>query len=1145
MLKKIFTTVIITLTAALAFAQGDDCLNATDIGALPSPIACPDGSGTTFTYNGTTNGATAENPYSSLACMDAPAADVWIQFEASGNDMNLDFTSNMNGANIGVYSGTGCNNLTGLFCENSNNGNISTTISPLNPGETYFVQISGEDETDVGDFTLDLTNFDNCDLCVLNSNLTVTPAPTNGYYLPGETVQFCLEITDFEQVSANWIHSIVPSFGASWDTGSITPISSPTAGTGYNWIWTNGPNGPGWYVDDGDGNVTNNFGDPDIDGTGSWTFCWEITVSNNCTANGDLSSSINTTSDGETGSWSSTACTGDPDVPFQAAMICCGVPDVSFTDESCPGASDGTFSATGIDGIAPYDYVFENSAGTVVYTENNVPDGVASTATGLPADTYTVTVTDDNGCEQLVDVTIDVPPCSTPTFDPEPADVTVQCLGDVPAMTTLDWTDMCDGIGSVTGTDVSDGNTCPEVITRTWEYTNSCGNTATVSQIITVNDDIDPAGTAPADVTVQCIGDVPAADINDVTGVSDNCTTNPTVTHVGDVSDGNTCPEEITRTYRVEDDCGNFIDVDQIITVNDDTAPTASNPATTTVQCASDVPATDPTVVTDEADNCTANPTVTFLSETSDNNVCDGEELTRVYEIADDCGNTTTVTHTIIIDAYTPTFTLAGTNPTSCQAMDGSIAINGLNPNTDYQINYNSGSTFIFNTDINGDYVISGLGAGVYTNFIISSTICLSCASSDNTVIELVGPNSPAVNAGEDVEICEGEDLTLTAQNPDGANISWDQGVSDGVSFTPNVSTEIYTVTANLGGCISTDDIEVIIHPLPSLDAGTDVSICEGESVTLSASGANNYSWDNGVADDVSFSPNTTTIYTVTGTSQEGCTTSDEVEVTVHSNPDVNIQADKTDGCLPLKVQFENNSSNADECVYTISDGTELTDCAATHTFYEPGCYDIDFKVTNTNGCTNSVAIEDYICVENLPQADFSFNPKELTTLKPTANFYNQSTDAIHYEWIFNNNTTSTNEDPVHTFLAIEDTYQVTLLAFGENGCADSITREVPLIEELLFYIPNTFTPDGNALNQTFKPVFTSGFDPYEYELLIFNRWGEIVFESNNSEAGWDGTYGVSSNKIVKSGTYVWKIFFKTKYDDEQKTEIGHVNLLK
>jgi hypothetical protein len=89
--------------------------------------------------------------------------------------------------------------------------------------------------------------------------------------------------------------------------------------------------------------------------------------------------------------------------------------------------------------------------------------------------------------------------------------------------------------------DVSDGNTCPEVITRTYEAEDDCGNTAQCTQLITVDDTTDPQITCPDDVSVQCIGDVPAADINDVTA-SDNCGS-VTVRHVDDVSDGNTCPE--------------------------------------------------------------------------------------------------------------------------------------------------------------------------------------------------------------------------------------------------------------------------------------------------------------------------------------------------------------------------------------------------------------------------------------------------------------------------------------------------------------------------------------------------------------------------------------------------------------------------
>ena len=96
--------------------------------------------------------------------------------------------------------------------------------------------------------------------------------------------------------------------------------------------------------------------------------------------------------------------------------------------------------------------------------------------------------------------------------------------------------------------------------------------------------------------------------------------------------------------------------------------------------------------------------------------------------------------------------------------------------------------------------------------------------------------------------------------------------------------------------------------------------------------------------------------------------------------------------------------------------------------------------------------------------------------------------------------------------------------------------------------MPNTFSPDDDTYNQTFDPVFTSGFDPYNYHLTIFNRWGEIVFESYNHEIGWNGTYGGVSGGAVfncQDGTYTWKIKFKARTNGEQIIEIGHVNLIR
>ena len=107
----------------------------------------------------------------------------------------------------------------------------------------------------------------------------------------------------------------------------------------------------------------------------------------------------------------------------------------------------------------------------------------------------------------------------------------------------------------------------------------------------------------------------PLPNIAVVTDEADNCAACPVVAFVSDVSDGNTCPEVITRTYSVTDACGNQINVTQTITVDDNTHPTASNPAPVTVQCIGDVPAADIAVVTDEADNCGVAPVVAFVSD--------------------------------------------------------------------------------------------------------------------------------------------------------------------------------------------------------------------------------------------------------------------------------------------------------------------------------------------------------------------------------------------------------------------------------------------------------------------------------------------------------------------------------------------------
>ncbi|TMI61229.1 MAG: immunoglobulin domain-containing protein, partial [Bacteroidetes bacterium] len=284
--------------------------------------------------------------------------------------------------------------------------------------------------------------------------------------------------------------------------------------------------------------------------------------------------------------------------------------------------------------------------------------------------TRTYRVTDACGNNITVTQTITVQDLVPPTAS-NPAPVTVACIADVPAPDVTVVTDEADNCtGPITVTHVGDvsSGTCPIIITRTYRVTDACGNNITVTQTITVQDLVPPTASNPAPVTVACIADVPVPDVTVVTDEADNCTGPITVTHVGDVSSG-TCPIIITRTYRVTDACGNNITVTQTITVQDLVPPTASNPAPVTVACIADVPAPDPAVVTDEADNCTGPITVVFVSDAS-SGTCP-IIITRTYRVTDACGNNITVTQTITVQDLVPPIisTLPATTTINCPAV--------------------------------------------------------------------------------------------------------------------------------------------------------------------------------------------------------------------------------------------------------------------------------------------------------------------------------------------------------------------------------------------------------------------------------------------------------------------------------------------
>ena len=1067
----------------------------------------------------------------------------------------------------------------------------------------------------------------------------------------------------------------------------------------------------------------------------------------------------------------------------------------------------------------------DNQGVPVVAFVGDVSDGLSCPETI----TRTYSITDLCGNVVLVTQLIIVNDVTNPT-GVAPANVNVECIGDVPASNILDITNEADNctlnpVVAFVG-DVSDGLSCPETITRTYSITDDCGNQITVDQLIIVNDVTNPTGTAPATVNVECIGDVPVNNPLSITNEADNCTANPVVAFVGDVSNGLSCPETITRTYSITDDCGNQITVDQLIIVNDVTPPTASNPAPISVPGSNDVPLPNPLVVIDELDNCTVNPVVVWVSDISDGNVCNLEKITRTYSVTDDCGNQIFVTHEITIAAvpvpidagpdqsicegdlttitaniplggvtilwdpvvpvgpfspsvtttYTvtadnegcistddvdvtvnplptaiigtdvtvclgdiaPTITFTGANGTAPYtftyningganttvisvgniatvtaptAVDGTFAYNlvsvsdnsvtlcsqaqvGIatiivNPlptatiGTDVTVclgdvaptitftgaNGTAPYTFTYNINGGANTTVTSVGniatitapTGVdgtfaYNLVSISDNSANSCSQAQVGIATIIVNPLPTATIGTDVTLCQGDfapTITFTGANGTapytftyningGANITvtaltnvfvapfttavagtfvfnlvsvsdasvsscsqaqvgtatviinptptvdpiaddalcandatlgvvftsgtagtifdWTNSLTSiglgaygsvdiasftglNVSATPSIAT--ITVTPSLAGCAGNPEIFTItINPLPTVFAGNDFTVCEGNQAVLTASGAFGYVWTAPVIDGVAFTPLVTGNYFVTGTDANGCIGTDDVTVTVEEVPIVSFVGDILSGCAPLEVTFTNTTPGiTSDCVWSIG-GVPYTGCTVT-TSLGVGLYDVTLETTNDVGCSSLLTYTDYIYVEAVPLAQFTPSQTQMTNIFTEVVFTNNSVNATDYLWTMGDGTpSSTSINTTHTFPSDPvGSYLIELVAMSPLGCADTAWVTVNVSEEIIYYIPNTFTPDGDKYNEYFKPIFTSGYDPYDFDLFIFNRWGETIWESHDSSIGWDGTYGVSG-KLVQNGTYTWRIEFKTIETDERILVTGHVNVL-
>jgi trimeric autotransporter adhesin len=326
------------------------------------------------------------------------------------------------------------------------------------------------------------------------------------------------------------------------------------------------------------------------------------------------------------------------------------------------------------------------------------------------------------------------------------------------------------------------------------------------------------------------------------------------------------------------------------------------------------------------------------------------------------CGSPTTI-------SYSSGAISSAINDNSCSAASASIFQVPVSPILSTPITITATTTLLWTgagsiaDPTSGSTTSSGLPDGTSTFTLTATTTYGTTTCSPPPATTSVTVVHPIVDAGPDQTVCSGESVTLSGSGAQTYN--WDNGVTNGVAFVPG-STATYTVTGtSSSGCTDTDQVTVTVNQLPTVDAGPDQTICLGMPVTLSGSGAQTYTWDNGITNNDSFTPSGTQTYTVVGTDVNGCQDTSEVTITVVPAPTASLSSDISSGMPVLTVEFYNNSTNATDYSFNYGNGQsyQTTDLSyqPTVNYGSAGVYTV--VLTASNGIcydTSNVVITVY-----------------------------------------------------------------------------------------------------------------------------------------------------------------------------------------
>ncbi len=402
--------------------------------------------------------------------------------------------------------------------------------------------------------------------------------------------------------------------------------------------------------------------------------------------------------------------------------------------------------------------------------------------------------------------------------------------------------------------------------------------------------------------------------------------------------------------------------------------------------------------------------------------------------------------------------------------------------------------------------------------------------------------------------VCVGNPSTITYTGSVTANATYSWGFDSGTPptgstqgphqvFWDTPGTKNITLGIMENGCLSQPySVQVIVNPNPTAPNITYDPTCLGDDLHLNAETIANasYNWigpngytstqQNPVIQNATQS--NAGSYSVSITDTNGCVSALSTQnVTIFNLPTVSFTASPTSGCTPLTVNFNNTTPSTTAYFWQFGDNGVDTISNPTHTYNQSGSYSVTLTVTDNNGCINTLTNNNMITVHPQPVADFTTNPDVGAPNFPVTFNSTYTTTPGTWYWDFGDGTTENFQVPTtqHAFTNM-GTYTITHIVESQFGCKDTITKTFLVLK---ITIPNVFTPNGDGRNDFFV---IDGIDQMTgTHLIVFNRWGNKIFESTDYKNDWDG-------ENAADGVYYFILTFK---DDLFETTNGTVTILR